>query len=198
MNRNVFFSAALLISICSFMSCDKPSEEVSPTIDGHHLNLELEEGPLAVSITKPIDKSAALVAKSQDRRSGEIDLIAFQTETGSVRLASPSTNAVLPYAPNIREWDKRNTTAIRKTDLTPEEARSLRENEAAGQMLDAFERGSAYEDGLMTADLADGQVYAVLFGNGEVGLVSITICIGVMTANGNCIGIYIHREKKKE
>lgn len=197
MNRIVFFSAALLISICSFMSCDKPSEEVSPTIDGHHLNLELEEGPLAVSIAKPLDKSSALAAKSQEDRSREVDLIAFHSAAGSVHLASPSSEAILRYAPEIRGWAKRNTTAIRKTDLTPEEARSMRENEAAGQMLEAFERGSAYEDGLMTADLEEGQVYAILFDNGEVGLVSITICIGVMTANGNCIGIYIHREKKE-
>ena len=200
MNRNAFFTTALLlISALTFSSCEKTEFE-NPRLDGYQLDLnfeEVEDGALAVSLgDKPSDSWVATTRESA-RTPEEVQLIAFRDADRGIILASPNAHFLGRYVPSIKEWRHRQKVQIRKTSLSPQEANNLRQGEAAAQMREAFRNGEAVGEGQMTAPVQEGDVYAIQLPDGDIVLAHISICIGVYTANGNCIGIYIQKDKTK-
>lgn len=200
MNRNVFFFAALmLISTLTFTACEKPEVE-SPRLEGYQLDLDFENAPdgaLAVSLGKDAADSRVLTTREGAAASGQIQLVAFRDADRGIFLASPSARFLNRNFPAIKEWRTRQEVQIRKTSLSPAEADNLRQGEATSRIREAFKLGEAVGDGQTTGPVQEGDVYAIQLPGGDIVLAHISICIGVYTANGNCIGIYIQKDSDK-
>ncbi len=200
MNRNVFFMTALiLIGSLTFSACEKPEVE-TPRLEGYQLDLDFEnvpDGALAVSLGEDAADSKVWSTRESAQAAGQIQLIAYRDADQGILLASPNARFLNRYLPAIKEWPTRQKVQIRKTNLSPEEASNLRQGEAAAQIREAFQLGESVGDGQMTAPVQEGEVYAIQLPGGDIVLAHISICIGVYTANGNCIGIYIQKDKDK-
>lgn len=197
MTRNTIFTALLALMAAAFCSsCEKETVE-TPRLESHFMNFDFSESPdgaLAVSLAKELDKATPKLMRDAASTSEDIDLVVFQSPDGSFHLASPSSEILDEPFPIVKEWATRKTTRIRKTTLTPDEASEVREGEAGKH----FEQGTEQGRGAWSGPVKAGEVFALQLDSGEVVLASTTICIGVQTASGNCIGIYIHKKKDKE
>lgn len=200
MTRNVFSMTALvLISTLTFLSCEKPEVE-SPRLEGYQLDLDFNEvadGALAVSLGDNLADSKVRTIRESAAFSEQVHLIACRDVDHGIILASPSAKFLTRQLPALKEWRTRQEVQIRKTTLTPEEADNLREGEASTRILEAFRLGESVGDGQTTGPVQEGDVFAIKLPDGDVVLVKTSICIGVYTAAGHCIGIYIKRDKKK-
>lgn len=197
MKRIALFATALLLSASTFFSCEKDNT-INPLLAGFQLNLDFtaaEDGALAISFGKPIDKSTPLSVKSGERLAESIHLLALRDAEGRFVLASPAADFVLSQLPAVREWPVRNRAVIRKTSLTPAEADELRQGEAASKIREAFQRGQEIDGGQRSAPLRENDVFAIQTPDGEIILAKVSICIGVTTPKGWCIGIHIKKDK---
>jgi hypothetical protein len=200
MNRNVFFMTALtLIGTLTISSCEKPQTE-SPYLEGYQMDLDfndVEDGALAVSFGDNPADSKVLTIRESAGSSEEVHLIAYRDREHGIILASPGAKFLTRQLPVLKEWRTRQEVQIRKTTLTPEETDNLREGEASTRILEAFRLGESVGDGQTTGPVQEGDVFAIKLPDGDVVLVKTSVCIGVYTAAGHCIGIYIKRDKKK-
>jgi hypothetical protein len=197
MKRIALFATVLLLSASTFFSCEK-NDTVNPLLADVHLNLdftEAEDDALAISFGKPLDKSTPLSVKSGERLAESIHLLALRDAEGRFVLASPAADFVLAQLPRVREWPVRNRTVIRKTSLTAAEADGLREGEAAGIIREAFQHGQEIDGGQRSAPLRENDVFAIQTPDGDIILAKVSICIGVTTPKGWCIGIHIKKDK---
>lgn len=200
MNRNVFFMTALmLISLLTFSSCEK-TEVDNPLLDGYQLDLdftEVEDGALAVSLGNTMNDSKVWTTREGFHNADKVHLLAYRNAEGDIFLSSPSATFLTRQFPQLKEWRMRQEVQIRKTSLTPEEADNLRKNEASAKILAAFRYGESVGDGQSSGPVEEGDVFAIQLPDGDIVLAQASICIGVYTAAGHCIGIYIKRDKDK-